>query len=64
MAGSKVWNAQNGPLKAFLKAYWEAQTPQAEREAYAKLRQLRLPPSYGEGDDLPDVPLSERGFEI
>ena len=67
MAESKVWNAadrQSGPLAVFLKAYWGATNAQAERMAYESLRQLGLPASYGEGDDLPDVPLSERGFGV
>ena len=63
-------------VREALKSYWEALTPQAEREAYAKLRDLGLPPSYNEHvsaalqrlhmleSDLPDVPLSERGFGV
>ena len=30
-------------------AYWNASTPQQEREAYAALRAHGMPPAYGEG---------------
>lgn len=43
-------------LKAACDAYWSAKTPEAERIAYRRMRQLGVPPSYGE---LPDLQIDD-----
>jgi hypothetical protein len=42
--------------QAALDAYWMADTAQEERDAYARMRWLGLPPCYDEPPDMPNPP--------
>lgn len=50
----------DGPdQQAALAAYWSAETPQAERDAYARMRELGMPASYGEDAVVSEMSIPE-----
>jgi hypothetical protein len=40
------------PYQRAVEAYWKAETPEEQRTAYAELRRVGMPASYGESDSF------------